>query len=155
MFHHCRRWAPGYAHAYAGASHHARKQRVSRHASAYESRRHGRGDFGVRRPLRYLTYQLDLDETQTRKVAAILDQLKHEREQAQLDERRTVSDLADLVTNPDLSVDMLKDALAPRVDAAERLQLAVARAVQQMAVVLDPDQRDELAYLLTSKSLVL
>ena len=154
MFHHCRRWAPRYAYAYA-ADCGPRRHRKSRSEHTYESRRHGRSNFGVRRPLRYLTYHLDLDETQTRKVATILDQLKHEREQSKLDESRTVSDLADLVTNPDLSVDMLKEALAPRVDSAERLQLAVARAVQQLAVVLDPDQRAELAYLLTSKALVL
>ena len=135
-----------------GSRHH-RKSKRAQHT--YESRRHGRGNFGVRRPLRYLTYQLDLDEAQTRKVAAILDQLKHEREQAKLDESRTVSNMAELVTNPDLSVDMLKEALAPRVDAAERLQAAVARAIQQMAVVLDPDQREEFAYLLTSKAIVL
>ncbi len=154
MFHHYRRWSPGYAYAY-GCSTGPRRHRKSHSDATYESRRHGRSNFGVRRPLRYLSYHLDLDESQVRKVAAILDQLKNEREQAKLDESRTTSDLASLVTNPDLSVDMLKDALAPRVSAAERLQLAVARAVQQMAVVLDPDQREEFAYLLTSKTIVL
>ncbi len=154
MFHYSRRWGPGYAYAYAcGPT--SRRHRKSRSEHTYESRRHGHGRFGVRRPLRYLTYHLELDETQVRKVAAILDQLKNEREQAKLDESRTVSDLAELVTNTDLSVDMLKEALAPRVEAAERLQLAVARAIQQMAVVLDPDQREEFAYLLTSKAIVL
>ena len=65
-----------------------------------ESRQHrsGRGaSFGVRRPLRYLGYHLDLDASQMRKVAAILNRLKTEREQADLDEKRSNAALADLL----------------------------------------------------------
>src|SRR5213078_2700208 len=36
----------------------------------------GAAAFGVRRPLRFLAFQLGLDETQTREVARILDELK-------------------------------------------------------------------------------
>jgi len=152
MFHHCNRWSRRYAYAYgAGAD---RSYSSTRH-SRYESRRHrgGRhagGGFGVRRPLRYLAYHLDLDG-QVRRIAAILDRLKTEREQAGLDESRTVTRVASLVTNPDVSVDMLKDALAPRVESAEALQLATARAIQDIIVELDPEQREDLAYLLNAK----
>ena len=60
-------------------------------------RGHRSGNFGVRRPLRYLSYQLDLDESQRRQVAAALDSVKIEREQMALDEKKMVSELADLV----------------------------------------------------------
>ena len=36
---------------------------------------HG-SSFGVRRPLRYLSHKLDLDDSQTRRLAAVLNQLK-------------------------------------------------------------------------------
>ena len=60
-------------------------------------RGHRSGSFGVRRPLRYLSYQLDLDESQRRQVAAALDSVKIEREQMAVDEKKMVSELADLV----------------------------------------------------------
>src|SRR5207245_2370132 len=47
----------------------------------------GAAAFGVRRPLRFLAFQLGLDETQTREVARILDELKTERAQASVDHR--------------------------------------------------------------------
>ena len=139
MYHHCNWWSRRYAYAHA-ASHGSR--------SYYESRRHRRSGFGVRRPLRYLGYQLDLDEEQMRKVAAILDTLKVEREQGSLDEKKTISELANIVTKGDVSIDELRDVLKPRIDSAGRLQLAVARAVLEMVEVLDEDQREEFAYLL-------
>ncbi len=148
MFHHCYRMYPRYAYAHAAA-----------HRNSHESRRrrghHGGGSFGVRRPLRWLGYQLDLDDGQMRRIAAILDRLKTEREQASLDEARTVTEIASLVTRADVSVDELKDALAPRVASAERLQLAVARAVQEIVAELDQDQREDFAYLLNAKGFTL
>lgn len=109
------------------------------------------GSFGVRRPLRYLSYQLDLDESQRRQIAAALDAVKIEREQAALDEKKMVSDVADLVgveADADLNTDSLKDALSARVRASERLQKRTAKALKQIVEVLDPDQRQEFAYLL-------
>ena len=40
------------------------------------------GGFGVRRPLRFLAYKLELDEKQVTELAKILDELKTERAQA-------------------------------------------------------------------------
>ncbi len=159
MFHHCNRWSRRYGYAYAVASSGERPRRHSG-LSGYHSRRHGgrhhsSGSFGVRRPLRYLAYHLDLDDGQVRRIAAIMDRLKLEREQAGLDEARTVTKVASLVTNPDVSVDMLKDALAPRVASAEQLQLATARALQDIIVELDAEQREDFAYLLNAKGFVL
>ena len=142
MYHHCNRWYRRYAYASA----------FSEHAEQpfYESRNHRRGSFGVRRPLRYLSYQLDLDEQQRRRIAAVLDRLKMEREQGKLDEKKTVSELASLVTNESVSVDELRKTLEPRVKSTENLQIAIAKAVQEIVAVLDPDQREEFAYLLRS-----
>ena len=156
MFHHCNRWSSRYAYGFAR---HANPS-ATRSQTFHQSRRHTAHshfghDFGVRRPLRYLTHKLDLDDRQIRHIAAILDRLKTEREQAKLDEARTVTKVASLITNPDVSMDLLRNALAPRVTSAETLQLAVARALQDIIVELDPEQREELAYLLNSKSFVL
>ena len=144
MYHHCNWWSRRYAYAHAAS-------RTSK--NYYESRHHRRGGFGVRRPLRYLGYQLDLDEDQMRKVAAILDRLKVEREQGSLDEKKTVSELANIVTKEDVSVDELREVLKPRIDSAGRLQLAVARAMLEMVALLDADQREEFAYLLRNGTL--
>ncbi len=122
-----------------------------RRAARWESRSHGRGgSFGARRPLRYLSYQLDLDERQQRSVAGVLDRLKLDREQARLDEQKTVSTMAELVTGDSISVDGFQQALAPRVESARNLQAAIAKTMQELADILDPDQREELAHLLRS-----
>ena len=149
MFHRCYRWSPRYAYAQPGQStfYQTRGRRGGHHG--------GGSSFGVRRPIRYLAYQLDLDDDQTRRIAAILDLLKVEKEQAKLDEARTVIDIATLVTSPDVSVDMLKDALAPRVTSAEHLQIAVAKAMHDIVSELDMEQRKDFAYLLNSKAFVL
>jgi uncharacterized membrane protein len=102
----------------------------------------------VRRPLRYLSYQLDLDETQRRKIAVALDAVKVEREQGALDEKKMVGDLADLIANPDVSGESLAQALSVRVRSAEHLQQHIAKALKDIVAVLDPDQREEFAYLL-------
>lgn len=118
-----------------------------------ESRhRHGHrgGSFGARRPLRYLSYRLDLNESQQRSVAAILERLKLDREQAKLDEQKTVAQLATLVTGDTISVDGFQQALAPRVDSARNLQTAIAKALQELTDLLDTDQREELAHLMQS-----
>jgi Spy/CpxP family protein refolding chaperone len=118
-------------------------------------RGHRSGNFGVRRPLRYLSYQLDLDESQRRQVAAALDSVKIEREQMALDEKKMVSELADLVHDggPEdaenkLSSDALKETLSTRVRSNEQLQKRIAKALKQIVEVLDPDQRQEFAYLI-------
>src|SRR5579885_3535564 len=47
----------------------------------------GGGGFGVRRPLRFLAYKLNLNEEQVAELAKILDELKTERAQAAVDDR--------------------------------------------------------------------
>ena len=148
MYHYryCNPWSRRYAYAL----HRQGSEEAESEKPYFESRQHRRGNFGVRRPLRYLSYQLDLDEQQRRSVAAVLDRLKLEREQGKLDEKRTVTELAAMVTREDLSVDELRRTLAPRVQSAENLQTVIAKAVQEIVAILDPDQREEFAHLLRS-----
>src|SRR5262245_66687144 len=61
----------------------------------------GGGPFGVRRPLRFLSWKLDLEEAQIAELAAILDELKTERAQAAVDERRALSAFADVMAAED------------------------------------------------------
>jgi Spy/CpxP family protein refolding chaperone len=133
-------------HAFAGCSNDTGDQQTfqeSRHS-------HRSGIFGARRPLRYLSYRLDLDAAQQRQVAAILDRLKIDREQARLDEKKTLSELATMVSSTPPSVDAFQQALAPRVDAARNLQTSAAKAMQELVDLLDSDQREELSQLIRS-----
>src|SRR6202000_866410 len=57
----------------------------------------GGGPFGVRRPLRFLAYKLELDEKQVGELARVLNELKTERAQAEVDQRRTTAAFADAV----------------------------------------------------------
>lgn len=145
-------WSRLYAYSVCSAA--ARGNRRESEQPLYESRHHrgsrASGGFGARRPLRYLSYRLDLDDAQQRKVAAVLDRLKTEMEQARLDEKKTLSDLAGLITRENVSVDDLRGALTPRVETARNLQTVIAKAMQEMSELLDADQREELAYLLQS-----
>src|SRR5215470_17810632 len=58
----------------------------------------GGGGFGVRRPLRFLAHKLDLDDKQVAEFARILDELKTERAQAEVDRRRTLTAFADALS---------------------------------------------------------
>src|SRR6185436_18820350 len=57
----------------------------------------GGGAFGIRRPLRFLAHKLDLDERQVGELARILDELKTERAQAEVDGRRAMAAFADAI----------------------------------------------------------
>ena len=142
--------------AYAGYYHAYKKHCTNRHASkhpnhnAMETRWHrgGGASFGVRRPLRYLSHRLDLDESQMRRMASVLNQLKTEREQTALDEKRTVANLAGLLTEGTPTLEDCKAQLAGRVNAAEHMQNETAKAVIAISELLDEDQRGEFIDLL-------
>src|SRR5262249_5505420 len=55
------------------------------------------GAFGVRRPLRFLAHRLEMDEQQVAELAAILNELKTERAQAAVEERRSLTAYADAI----------------------------------------------------------
>lgn len=113
------------------------------------------GGFGVRRPLRFMAWKLELDEAQVEQLAAILDALKTERAQAAVDLRRSVGTFADALTNDAFDVDAASAAAGLRVTSAERLKTAVVDALAKTHKLLTPDQRKQLAYLLRSGQLTI
>ena len=115
----------------------------------------GGGPFGVRRPLRFLAYKLDLDERQVAALAAVLDELKTERAQAEVDRRRTLTAFADAVGGATFDDAKAGQAAALRVASAERLRDAVTGALKRIHALLDDDQRGRLAYLIRTGALSL
>jgi Spy/CpxP family protein refolding chaperone len=113
----------------------------------------GGGGFGVRRPLRFLAYKLDLDEGQVTELASVLNELKTERAQAEVDHRRTTSALADVVATDSFDEAKARSAAGERVKSAERVQAAVARALGRIHTLLRPEQRAKIAYLLRTGAL--
>jgi Spy/CpxP family protein refolding chaperone len=106
------------------------------------------GGFGVRRPLRFLAHKLELDESQVAELAALLNELKTERAQAAVDDRRTVASFADALAGDAYDEKKAADAAAARVKSAERLRDAVSAALRKIHALLAPEQRQRLAYLI-------
>ena len=115
----------------------------------------GFGGFGVRRPLRFFAYKLELDERQVAELARILDELKTERAQAEVDRRRTLSAFADAVGGESFDQARAKEAADLRVASAERLRDAVTKALARIHALLKNDQRERLAYLIRTGTLAL
>lgn len=115
----------------------------------------GGGAFGVRRPLRFLAFKLDLDERQVGELATVLDELKTERAQAEVDRRRTMSGFADVMSAETFDEAKALEAAALRVSSADRLRAAVVKALGRIFALLDPEQRRRFAYLVRTGALVL
>lgn len=111
------------------------------------------GTFGVRRPLRFLAHKLDLDDRQIAEVARILDALKTERAQAEVDRLRTVSALADALTGDAFNTVRAGEGGDLRVKSAERLRDAVLKALQEIHGVLNGEQRGHLAHMIRTGAL--
>jgi Spy/CpxP family protein refolding chaperone len=105
--------------------------------------------------LRFLAYKLELDDRQVPELARILDELKTERAQAEVDRRRTMSAFADAVGTDTFDAAKAKDGADLRVASAERLRDAVTKALQRIHALLDTDQRAQLAYLIRTGTLQL
>jgi Spy/CpxP family protein refolding chaperone len=110
----------------------------------------GRSAFGVRRPLRFLAHKLDLDEQQINTLVRILDDLKTERAQAEVDDRRSLAEFADAVGAEAFDAAKAASAGERRVQSAARLREALTRALQDIHALLNPEQRQRLAYLIRS-----
>jgi Spy/CpxP family protein refolding chaperone len=115
----------------------------------------GGGAFGVRRPLRFLAYKLELDERQVAGLARVLDELKTERAQGEVDRRRSLTAFADAVGAEAFDEARAKEAGSLRVSSAERLRDAVTKALGQIHALLDADQRERLAYLIRTGALAI
>ncbi len=111
------------------------------------------GSFGVRRPLRFLAYKLELEDGQVTELASILNELKTERAQAAVDHRRSTSAIADSIAGDSLDEAKLNQGTAERVKTAERLRDAVTRAIGRIHAILKAEQRQKLAYLIRTGAL--
>src|SRR5262245_62023555 len=88
----CRDFEPAYVSAGAGGS--DRPRGVEFQFSVGRDDELGSAGLGVRRPLRYLAWKLDLTQEQLGLTARILERLKIERAQAEVETRRSASALA-------------------------------------------------------------
>ena len=111
------------------------------------------GGFGVRRPLRFLAFKLELDEPQVTELAAVLSELKTERAQSAVDQRRTTASLAEAVAGEAFDQARAKAAAEERTRSTERVQAAVVQALGRIHALLKPEQRSKLAYLLRTGAL--
>ena len=115
--------------------------------------RHGHHDeegsaFGVRRPLRFLAHKLDLDERQVAALVRILDELKTERAQAAVDDRRSLAEFADAVAGDSFDAAKAASAGERRVQSAAKVRDTLLRALQEIHALLTPEQRERLSYML-------
>jgi Spy/CpxP family protein refolding chaperone len=115
----------------------------------------GGGSFGVRRPLRFLAQRLDLDDAQVEELAAILNDLKTERAQAAVDNRRAVGGFADVIAGETFDEGKIASVAAERVKSAERLRDALVKALGRIHAALKQEQRAKLAYLIRTGALAL
>ncbi len=111
--------------------------------------------FGVRRPLRFLAWKLGLEEPQVVELAAILNELKTERAQAEVDDRRALALLADAAQGESFDQNKAAEATRLRTESAERVQKKVLDSLTRIHALLEPEQRGRLAYLLRTGTLLM
>jgi hypothetical protein len=152
-FRHRRGFGPAFAYAACGSADFGRVESVFSRGHFREEEVFGAGGLGVRRPLRWLAWRLDLDSEQVAAAAKILERLKLERAQAAVDLRRAASDLADAVESGEFARARVESAGSVRLGAAQRVQQAVARALEELHALLDSEQREKLAALIRGREL--
>jgi len=126
-----------------------------RHFSPMSGEGPGGAGFGVRRPLRFLAYKLQLNDAQVEELARILNELKTERAQLAVDDRRALTAFADSVASAEFDEAKTREAATLRVRSAERVQDAVVRSLGRIHALLDPEQRTRLAYLIRTGALLM
>jgi Spy/CpxP family protein refolding chaperone len=90
-----------------------------------------------------------------KQVAAILDQLKIERAQAEVDDRRAVSLLAEAAEGDTFDRAKAEEAAALRTKSAGVVQQKVIQSIERLHALLSPEQRGRLAYLLRTGALMM
>jgi Spy/CpxP family protein refolding chaperone len=106
------------------------------------------GGFGVRRPLRFLAHKLELDNEQVVILARILDELKIERAQAAVDDRRALADFADSLAGETFDTAKAEAAGQRRVESNQRLRATLVSSLAKVHAMLNPEQRTRLAHLI-------
>ncbi|HEV8337136.1 MAG TPA: hypothetical protein VGR67_12025 [Candidatus Polarisedimenticolia bacterium] len=102
-----------------------------------------------------MTYKLGLSEPQVTEMAKILNDLKTERAQAAVDDRRTLTAFADALTGEAFGEALADQGSELRKKGAERLGQAVVKALGRIHKLLDPEQRERLAHLIRTGTLLL
>jgi len=115
----------------------------------------GGGGFGVKRPLRFLAYKLELTDAQVSELASILDELKIERAQAAVDDRRTLSTFAEAVSAEVFDDAKAREGAALRDKSADLLGKAVVKALARIHKLLTPEQRERFAYMIRTGTILL
>lgn len=113
------------------------------------------GGWGIRRPLRFLAHKLDLDEKQVAELARILDELKIERAQAEVDDRRARAEFADSMQGSSFDAAKASSAGERRVQSATKLRDGLIRALTSIHALLSPEQRERFAYMIRTGVLAL
>lgn len=139
------RWAQGYAAEWPPAF----------EMSAPGGELGGGGPFGVRRPLRFLAWKLELDEKQVAELAKVLADIKTERAQGEVDARRAAALLADLAAAAEFDRAKAKEAADLKVRSAERVRDELVQMLARLHAILAPQQREKLAYLIRTGTLQL
>jgi hypothetical protein len=142
-------FGPDFAFAYAGheGRHWRRGMRFEHRGGGGDGDEFFGAGLGVRRPLRFLAWKLDLEEEQVESLARILERLKLERAQAALDLRRAASALADAFAG-EFGAAEAQTAAEQRAAAGRRVQEATARALEELHGMLEVEQRRALAELI-------
>ena len=125
------------------------------HRRGYWAGGRGRPDFGVRRPLRFMTHKLELDDEQVQQLARILNDLKTERAQRGVDEARALGHIADALDAESFDRDKAQQALDTRVKSTQQVENAVLEALVATHGLLNAEQRTKLAYMLRSGQLTI
>lgn len=149
MFHPYWRYACANASGSLPRHHHRPTSRTCRDRSAMYTWATGPA-FGVRRPLRHLSWKLDLTEGQIREMADVLNRLKTAYAQARLDRERSLGDIAASFDTDVFDAEVARRALDGRQRASTTLNDEVLKALEKIFASLDEDQRREFAYLLRS-----
>jgi Spy/CpxP family protein refolding chaperone len=147
MRHFLRRYARHHSGHCCGESDQSRdwREHFMRHRHHHEE---DEGVFGVRRPLRFLAYKLELSQEQISRLVRILDELKTERAQSAVDDRRTLADFADAISGETFDAAKAQSAGERRISSAAKLRETLLRSLQQIHELLTPEQRQRLAYLI-------
>ncbi|MFO0662447.1 MAG: Spy/CpxP family protein refolding chaperone [Polyangiaceae bacterium] len=143
---HC---APSACGPRGGGTHGHREDEAHAHAGEYG----GGGSIGVRRPLRFLAHRLSLSEEQVAKLARVLDELKTERAQAEVDQRRTATAFAAAIESAEFGAAKADEGAKLREESAARVQKAVSVALREIHALLTQEQRETFAYLLRTGAL--
>jgi Spy/CpxP family protein refolding chaperone len=88
-------------------------------------------------------------------LARILNELKTERAQAEVDDRRTLTAFADAVSAETFDAKRAAEGAQTRIASAERLRDAVTKALGEIHAILNKEQRAQLAYLIRTGTLTL